>query len=115
MDILVITDKFDEQIFFRVPTRCRLNVGTVPTRCKLNVGTVPTRCRLNVGTVPTIKLSQTFMYILNVLLLVLIRKIETLLDTNSAGKTVLIEVSTFNFLKVYLVINPTNHSLPLII
>ena len=57
MDILVITDQFDEQIFFWVPTRCRLNVGTVPTRCRLNVGTVPTRCRLNIGTVPTFKLS----------------------------------------------------------
>ena len=42
MDALVITDQFDEQIFFKVPTRCRLNVGTVSTRCRLNVGTVPT-------------------------------------------------------------------------
>ena len=42
MDILVITDQFDEQIFFRVPTRCRLNVGTVTTNCRINVGTVPT-------------------------------------------------------------------------
>ena len=57
LDGLIIIDQFDK-IFVRVPTRCRLNVGSVPTRCRLNVGTVPMRCRLNVGTVPTFKLSQ---------------------------------------------------------
>ena len=56
--VVTITDQFDEQIFYRVTTRCRLNVGTVPTRCRLNVETVPTRCRINVGTVPTFTLSH---------------------------------------------------------
>jgi hypothetical protein len=47
-------------VFFRVPTWCILNVGTVPMWCILNIGTVPTWCILNVGTVPTFNLSQLF-------------------------------------------------------
>ena len=41
LDELIIIDQFDK-ILFRVPMRCRLNVGTVSMRCRLNVGTVPT-------------------------------------------------------------------------